>query len=382
MEVKESGYDGYAVLHALGLTPKGGKGWQAYPEPCPCCGKKNKLSIYMPTGYLKCFYAGCEFNDSPSGVSFVSYVMGCDKATAYKMITGEDSPAELHRRAKEYVAIEPEEMKQVLTTVEKHKAYEGIFKQMRLSEKDHKDLLERGLTDDEIKKLDYRTLSVPGFDDEVKLFSGLKDRGIKYIGLPGEWHKNDKMFPHINMGNMNALMLRCRDIYGYTYGVPLRIPDEIRKNKEDMPKYMWLSSAKKENGHGIPVKIHYAIEREIDREKKIVKPIIGDTIYLIEGVLKGDICHMKSGKPFACVSGVGQYKSITDELPTWHKLGIKKVVICYDMDYKTNPGVSKALKKVTKILNKDGFVTKQLEWDDKWKGLDDFLVSHPNLTLG
>ena len=109
---------------------------------------------------------------------------------------------------------------------------------------------------------------------------------------------------------------------------------------------------------------------------------MGDTIYLIEGVLKGDICHVKTGEPFACVSGVMQYKSIKDELPLWHQLGIKKVIVCYDMDYTSNPGVSKALDTVMKILKKDLFDAKQLKWDAQWKGLDDYIVSHPEFKLG
>ena len=54
--------------------------------------------------------------------------------------------------------------------------------------------------------------------------------------------------------------------------------------------------------------------------------------------------------------------------------GLNEVMIAYDMDSETNKDVRAQLERLRGILNDIGIKHRTLRWNDKYKGLDDWLV--------
>lgn len=80
--------------------------------------------------------------------------------------------------------------------------------------------------------------------------------------------------------------------------------------------------------------------------------------------------------------GVSQWRQF---LPTLQQLNAKRVIIAYDMDYENNTQVKQARNDLIKELlkNKDYEVC-IANWNDKYKGIDDFLLakqSNHNLKM-
>ena len=55
--------------------------------------------------------------------------------------------------------------------------------------------------------------------------------------------------------------------------------------------------------------------------------------------------------------------------------GTKQIVEAYDMDKYTNPHVERSCMEMIKIANSFGFQVHRLRWDEKYKGIDDWLAN-------
>lgn len=362
------------------------EGWLKIKDPCPCCGHKEDLFFHNSTGVFYCHHAGCELNTKPvNAVDFTMKITGYDFKTASKALIDMSGGINHVQKTTANTKVIPDyKLPDKLSAKDRNKSYFLLKTKMNLSEKHKEDLEKRGLTEDEIQILDYKSMWEEKKDEWGNILSSsknerlaamrfLQNNGCKVDGLPGALTNSDLQWDFLYG---EAYLIWGKDIMGNIFGA-----QRNNGKKDPKKKYTWLASGSFENGTAQKSRIHYAINRSMDWRTCEATPMIGDTVYLIEGLLKGDICHLKTGHNFLCMAGVTQYSALKREFETLKEYGIKNIVTCWDMDYHTNDGVAKSLSIVTALIREAGFETRQLEWDPAFKGLDDYVVANPNNSI-
>lgn len=333
-------------------------------EKCPFCGSKsmyydNKKGVYH---CFKCDVSGGTLD------FYKRYMNKADNKEAYaeimKALYGEDvnSKERKEKIEKRRAEIESMEVKEnpIRSVEERDATYKALLKLIPLAQDHLLNLRERGLTDVSIQNNGYRTLPHDCLDEMcVKLL----EKGVYLDGVPGFYKDKSRWLVR---NYKRGIMIPIRSREGLIQGFQIRKDQNLLT--EDEGKYSWLSSKGLTEGTGVPGTVHYACDFE---NGKVVLP--GDGIFLTEGALKGDIAHQLSGKPFISVPGVNCLKYLKDELLYLKSIGLKTVYNCYDMDYKTNPNVQKALNQTYEMISEIGLTSVRLEWDDQYKGIDDYL---------
>lgn len=250
-------------------------------------------------------------------------------------------------------------------------AYEGLLNLpvMRLSEKHRRNLLERGLTQDEITWNGYASgenssvvlrrkeiaPDVKQLSDEVKLSSDTKNRndvllgcliakqltetGICLDGVPGFYDltPNTKCFRYIS-----GLYIPTRDMSGRIVGLQVR-RDTVGKNGL---RYLTVSSKGFPGGVTSEIsKIHVA---GIVNEERCVTVNTDTLCFLTEGPLKADVavsCMKRMGLNnlvFVALPGVSNRKHLPALLENLYNLGVREIIEALDMDKLENISVAKA----------------------------------------
>lgn len=385
MKEQVHGKDAAYVLASSGVDfnfKLGSGGWYQVLSPCPACGHKKTLYFHDQSGVFKCQHAGCDLNfKSVNAVDFVMHVTGMSfKEAAGKLIAATGGSCETKKDICDATSYSTDVK---LTAAEKNKTACFLMEHMTLQKADREHLRskKRSLTDDEINLLGYKSYDLKNAESILRL--AIK-AGCKIEGFPGvfrnkfthEWDFRVCKAKAKDHSLVNFLIWG-KDALGNIFGA-----QSYNAQADPEKKYLWLSSASFDHGVSCKSQIHYAIDRSVDWENGEVTPILGDTVYLIEGLLKGDICHMKTKKPFLCMAGVTQYTPLKNEFETLKKYGVKEVVTVFDMDYHSNTGVAEALHCVQDLLKAAGFRTRQLEWNNNCKGFDDFIINFPDQIGG
>ena len=336
---------------------------------CPLC-KRKKLEVDFQKGVGQCMRAGCEMGGF-NAVTLVSKVEGISTKEAFKeLVNGGNSVAAT-------VVTEFNEQAEFAPLPKIDKVYRSIFRTLSLSDRHEADLKKRGLTEEEIRSLGYVSIT---YKDKYSLPRKLLTQGFKerdLLGVPGfyrsrkkelgEWKDGDIAFVTIKSG----ILIPFLDAAGQIRELQMRQDEGTYKNG----KYITVSSDGRYEGTKGHCYIHYAANRDFDMTTKTYKPVIRQNrILLTEGGLKADIIRKISGWPCIAVSGVNQYRSLEKELPVLKELGVKTIDLIFDMDYKVNPNVQNALKFTKELLKKNDFEVATHEWDDHYKGYDDFLA--------
>ena len=97
-------------------------------------------------------------------------------------------------------------------------------------------------------------------------------------------------------------------------------------------------------------------------------------VLLIEGPLKAYIVNAVTGANLISVPGVNALKMVFHPLQEMIPLGLRTVLIAYDMDAETNPDVKKQLDRVRADLRTLSIPHQTLNWDHNYKGLDDYVT--------
>lgn len=147
------------------------------------------------------------------------------------------------------------------------------------------------------------------------------------------------------MDKGNSILIPFRDENGLVQGL------HIRNYNDTERKFRWVSSSDKLNGCGSRAYTH------------LVGSLNTDTVILTEGGMKADIINALSGKTVLAISGVSCLQSLESTLNVLRAKGIRHIRTAFDMDYLTNPNVSKAYEKMTEIVSKLGFSYSTLIWD-------------------
>jgi hypothetical protein len=233
-------------------------------------------------------------------------------------------------------------------------AYQTLINALALSLEDYKNLIARGLTGEQIKNLEYRTLPI---SDRHSIMQRLN--GVNLDSVPGFW-KDDTAGNHdpdkYHLAGQSGLLIPIRNLKRQIQGFQIRCSDG------SSGRYRWLSSPNKPHGTSSGTPIHIA---------QPLQPGISE-VWITEGPIKADIASLKLNKIILAVPGVGNYSGI---FPILKELQPDRVVVAYDMDKLTNPTVNRFKNLVESQLKRMKFKTFEADWDKRFKGLDDLLVS-------
>lgn len=349
---------------------------------CPFCDGHGKMRLDLTTNQFRC--PKCD--ESGGMLKLYASINNTDTKSAYKDICSTlkiDARSMEVKQSKQVTKINKVTTNTVIADeVTLHNTYSNLLSMLTLSTKHEEQLLSRGLTRDEIVKLGYKSITNNAI---TKIATTLLERGCILKNVPGfytdkygNWHLN---LPQYCSGILIPILSVEHKIKGFqirldwsqengTFAAPQCNHDKPYKNT----KYIWLSSSSSkglplENGTSSGSPIHYAGN------------FTDKVVYVTEGALKGDIAHFLSGKSFLCVAGVNQYSSLDTALPLLKAKGITTIVECYDMDKYTNVNVERGSLKLIEKANELGFEVHRLKWNDKYKGIDDFLQYSNNKKM-
>lgn len=228
-------------------------------------------------------------------------------------------------------------------------AYRAFLSKLPLAS-DHRDnLRNRGLKDNEIDSLGYKTLTSKGVTDITR---GLYQSGVMLEGVPGFFMTKDNVwtFSHTRRG----ILVPVKDTYGRIQGMQLRL-DNVNKRK-----YRWISSGNMNMGCKAYGWTHL-----------VGKP--SDVILLTEGPMKADIIHMLSGATILAVPGVNALTELEKSLLFLKERGTRRIMTAFDMDMAVNLHVQKGYYNLLALIDKMGFKFGTYIWDGAYKGLDDYI---------
>lgn len=224
---------------------------------------------------------------------------------------------------------------------------------LTLLPKHGENLLERGLSEERIRRNEYR--SMPETERGRRLLADLlRSHGHDLHGIPGfrtyygDW----------TLSGPNGFLIPVRNKDGLIQGLKIRLDDAQQANR----KYRWLSSRNLPSGTRSYSWVHVTGNTQSKRA------------FLTEGPLKGDVASfLAQDALFICIGGVNALNGLND---TVRGLGVREVVEAMDMDQMTNPNVRNAILTMRKEVRKiPGIRYSKYTWNPAYKGVDDYLLS-------
>ncbi len=343
------------VLPLLGL-PEPRDGRRSYNIPCPCCDdnpRKKHLNINLEKDVFRC--PRCSF----SGGIFDLYAhyTGIDRKYARKEIMERLNIQETSSKGKgkgkkrpRPKPSEPAVIECPITDVDtRHETYSAFLDKLTLSTDHRENLLRRGLSDDAIVSLGYKTTPVAGLSAIAKQ---LLTDGYYLSGVPGFYHTDagNWSFIHENRG----ILIPVRNPEGKIQGL------QVRRDNVTKRKFRWISSIGKQDGCKAEGWIHMAGEPQ-------------RMILLTEGPMKADVIHQLTGKTVLAVPGVNSLTHLPATLDFLIGAGVQRIMTAFDMDFFTNPYVQNGYRSLVEMLSEHGLTYGTYVWDPSYKGLDDYI---------
>ncbi len=325
---------------------------------CPFCNGHGKMRLDIPKNQFRC--PKCD--ESGGMLKLYALMMNVDTKDAYREICENLKVSHLSKDIVRTNKNDTTSSNNACSVVNKkadeitiHNTYANLLSILTLSETHREKLVSRGLTDLQITKLGYKSISkacVP------KIMNMLQERGCSFKGVPG-FYKDKQGKWQLNLGEYcDGIMIPIMSLDSRIQGFQIRLDNPFKNTK-----YIWLSSSSLESGVSSCSPAHF------------VGSFDGNIAYVTEGALKGDIANSLSNKSFLCVAGVNQYNALDEALVLLKSKGITTIIEAYDSDKYTNETVEKGSLKLIEKANDLGFEVHRLKWNEKYKGIDDFLYS-------
>ncbi len=229
------------------------------------------------------------------------------------------------------------------------KVYRQLLASTKLDQHDRNALHSRGLCNQQIENLQYRT--VPRVRKRIldKLY---QEHDSKLLEIPGFWKTGRSLRL---AAPPNALLIPVWDSLGRVAAIQVKPRDQ-----ESGPKYFFLSS-KKQGGAspGAPVNFPPNVSHE------------GSAVRVTEGILKSQVATSIGELPTIGLPGISGWKKIVQPL---REFGVTTIVLAFDSDAAHNPHVAKALHRTAEGLSTAGFAVDLEVWQEQdGKGIDDVL---------
>ena len=349
-----------------------------YYLTCPFCKGKAKLNINRVKGMWRC--AKCD--EHGNALTLHAKLNGISNKDAYKDLSQSD------KIGKTTVQAEEEDVTLPLADLYiRDSYYRSLLRQTVLSDKHRECLHKRGLTDEQIAKLGYKTYPVCGLNTIAKnAFGDAMSDNFETKHLHADDFTGEKVVPGFYdclcgeamklVRKKNGFLIPVKTFDGKISGFQIRNDDlgplSSQEDKENFHKYTWLSSSSKITGRSVTgcENIHY-----VGFNGKFPK-----NVYLTEGCLKADIASTLSNKPFIAIMGVNNVSQLPKNLYFLKENGVETINICLDMDYLEKKEVAKALRNIQNIIESIGLKYHNIHWDPQYKGIDDYLVAKKQMN--
>lgn len=322
---------------------------------CPCCDIENTKRKHLNINYQKETFKCVKCDAGGGKLALYMFYTGCPSTKeAFRQISQKlggstDSVCQILQRQPQ----PPKTEEYPLNDIEvRNRTYSMLLSKLILNDKHRKSLNKRGLNDDQINNLMYRSCPLINIKAIVK---DMQMAGCVFQGVPG-FYRTDEGEWNIRFPG-SGIIIPVRDIYGRIQGCQVRLDKPV-----DDAKYKWISSANMNNGTKAGTFVH-------------ISSFSSDQpVYLTEGALKADIIHLYTGATVIAVPGVNSLKYLPKTLEKLKQKGIFNLSIAYDTDRFVNPHVKNGLAKIKKILDDLDFCYSDLTWNPWYKGFDDFLT--------
>ena len=336
------------VINLLGI-PNPPYGQSSYYVQCPCCDDnpyKKHLNINIRKEVFRCPKCGV------SGGIFDLYALFAEipRDKVYKAISEKISPKTfVHKKITIQPKVESDKEYPLIDVETRHATYSAFLSKLSLAS-DHKtNLLNRGLNDEEIKNLGYKSAPIIGMS---ALSRQLRNEGFYLSGVPGFFKTESGEWTFAS--DKRGILIPVRDIEGRIQGL------QIRCDKVDRRKFRWISSAEKKDGCRAEGWTHFVGK-------------ISESIILTEGPMKADIINALTGKTVLAVPGVNSLSCLKTTLKELKFKGLQHIQTAFDMDFLTNFHVQNGFNNLLNVLDDLGFTFGTYLWDSRYKGLDDYI---------
>ena len=241
----------------------------------------------------------------------------------------------------------------------RNNTYSNLLSMLSLGANHRESLLLRGLSGDDIMRLGYKTTPAVR---APKIVTQLLERGCDLQGVPGFYCDSNTGRWKLDIRG-SGIMLPDRNSRGEIEAIQIRL-DKVHKSK-----FNNLTSVDQYYGTSASCCPHFV---GITEETT--------SVYLTEGVMKSDIAHHLSrelGYPraFVGLTGVGNTNQFLRALRELDGMGIRKIMVAFDMDSLTNDNVRAARQRVIETGCEAGFEMTPVAWDPRYKGIDDLLFA-------
>jgi len=238
-------------------------------------------------------------------------------------------------------------------------AYRALLSNLSLSPEHKRDLLRRGLTESDIQRIGFK--SVSRFMDPTSLTKKLVTAGIDLRGVPGFGISSSGDWTMARLPDSGYLIPICNGA-GLIQGFQIRFDHQ----SDTIPKYGYFTSRGMAVGG--------------TRCLPWCNWVGDDTkngpfdVIIIEGPLKSYIVNAITGANLLAVPGVSALKQLPRPLQELAERGMRRVYIAYDMDSYENKDVAAQLNRLREVLDVLHIEHRTLSWNTKYKGLDDYVT--------
>ncbi len=335
------------VISLLNLPPPP-QGRSSYYIQCPCCDdspREKHLNINLRKDVFRCPKCGVF-----GGIfDFYALFTGVPRDKVHKTLLNSLGAPEKLNRSRKNVTCTPAVECPVTDIETRHATYSALLSKLSLAQDHRQNLLERGLTDDDISRLGYRTTPVVGMSVIARQ---LQTEGYYLAGVPGFFRTDSGEWSFVQ--EQRGILIPVRDVRGRIQGL------QIRRDNVQKRKFRWVSGADKKDGCRAEAWTHIAGP---------VRPMA----VLTEGPMKADVIHSLTGLTVIAVPGVNTLTQLEKTLKELRKEGLCEIMTAFDMDLSTNEHVQKAYNQLLKLLDDMNFRFGTYVWIPYYKGLDDFI---------
>jgi hypothetical protein len=232
-----------------------------------------------------------------------------------------------------------------------HKVYSRLLGLLSLSDRHRKDLRRRGLNDDQVDYLGYRSLEKFAVRQAIgQLKSEFDEESL--FRVPGFRPSRGT----VHFADTEGLLIPVRDLFGKIVALKVRVDDA-----DDGAKYRWISSGNSGPSPGSPPHV------------PLGTPGQAPTVRLTEGEIKADVCSQLWEIPTLGVSGVANWPSC---MPLLVAMQVQQVYLAFDADAFAKPGVAQHLLDCATGLRNAEYELRLERWEpEDGKGLDDLLAA-------
>ena len=340
---------------------------------CPKCNGRKKVQARISEGVFNC--AKCS-SFGGGMLNLYQYYHSCNISTANQEMR-EYVGQPTYSQQREQTLFYAEHAKKLVAQNSNlasedviNATYRRFLNLCYLSKSHRQDLKKRGLSDKAISHFGFKSAPV-NLSDHRRIVDTLLKEGYTLEGVPG-FFINNKGFWDFNIKQrFSGTLIPYISLSNKLLGFQIRLDKPFEERKKDGTvkyiRYLWFVSTDLNKGCSRSTVPHITSTRRVEK-----------TIFFTEGALKADVASYLCRRTFVAIAGVTQYSILPELFQALKSNGVRRIVDCFDADYRHNQNVADARKRLKQEIAKAGLQYLRLDWNENdGKGIDDFLLNIP-----